>query len=232
MHFITYPADVKNNTKNVFLYCVEQALIILSPLTPFITEELFQRLPYRNSKAESICQAEFPSDISYIDDSVEIMGDYLLDITHGTLSVLTQFKIPNSKPKICVYSTDKAIVDLVKEESSVIATLARASSVTSVTDKNDKSIEGWLINVINSHIDVFLDIKDKIDINKEVARLNGTLAEKQKYETGIRNKMNKPGYTEKVPENIRKEDKEKLDKILIEIAKVQESIDNLNKLKK
>ena len=69
----TYPADVKNNTKNVFLYCVEQALIILSPLTPFITEELFQRLPYRNSKAESICQAEFPSDVSYIDDSVEII---------------------------------------------------------------------------------------------------------------------------------------------------------------
>ena len=100
-------------------------------------------------------------------------------MNHGTLSVLTQFKIPNSKPKICVYSTDKAIVDLVKEESSVIATLARASSVTSVTDKNDKSIEGWLINVINSHIDVFLDIKDKIDINKEVARLNGTLASRK-----------------------------------------------------
>ena len=227
-----YPEDVKNNTKNVFLYCIEQALIILSPLTPFITEELFQRLPHRVSKAESIIEAEFPTDISYIDDAIDKQGDNILEITHGILSVLTQFKIPNSKPKIGVYSTEKEIVDIVKAEPNVIAILARASSVIGTMDKGDKAIQGWLSNVINSHIDVFLDIKDKIDINKEIERLNGNMAEKKKYETGIRNKMGKPGYMEKVPENIRKEDKEKLDKILIEISKIQESIDNLNKLKK
>ena len=69
--------------------------------------------------------------------------------------------LPNSKPKIGVYSTEKEIVDIVKAEPNVIAILARASSVIGTMDKGDKAIEGWLSNVINSHIDVFLDIKDK-----------------------------------------------------------------------
>ena len=223
-------ADIKNNTKNVFLYCIEQALILLHPLTPFITEELFQRLPHRNSTAESICVASFPTDVSYIDDKVETIGDLVLDITHGGLSVLSQFKIQNSKPKMCIYSTDKEVVELVKKESGVIAALARCCSVSAVDNKEDENVKGWLSNVINSTVDIYLDIKDKIDIKKEIVRLEGTLVEKRKFESGIRNKMEKKEYEEKVPEHIRKEDAEKLNKMLIEIGKVEESIANLKKL--
>ena len=42
--------------------------------------------------------------------------------------------------------------------------------------------------------------------------------------------MAKKEYEEKVPEHIRKEDAEKLNKMLIEIGKVEESIANLKKL--
>ena len=44
--------------------------------------------------------------------------------------------------------------------------------------------------------------------------------------------MNRKDYAEKVPENIRKEEKDKLEKCKIEKVKILESINNLNVLKK
>ena len=44
--------------------------------------------------------------------------------------------------------------------------------------------------------------------------------------------MAKKEYKDKVPENIRKEDQEKLDKMNVEVKKIEESIENLKKLKK
>ena len=56
------------------------------------------------------------------------------------------------------------------------------------------------------------------------------MTEKNKYADGINKKMQKKDYL-KAPENIRKEDQEKLDNCKIEIKKIEENIQKLEKLK-
>ena len=51
-----YDSECKNNTRNILLKCIESGLIILHPLMPFITEELYQRIPGGKNKAESNCK--------------------------------------------------------------------------------------------------------------------------------------------------------------------------------
>ena len=222
--------NIKNNIKNVFLYVIENALIIMHPLMPFITEELFQRLPFKKNKAESICISEFPKNISYIDDEVEKLGEQIDLITHGMKSVLSQFQINKTKPKSAIYTNDDKLKDIINKEKEVIATLGNVGEIILINDKNDEKIKGWLSNVISSNLDVYLDIKDKIDIDKEIERLKKSLDERKKYAEGINNKMNKKDYI-KAPENIRKETQEKLDNCNIEIKKIEENIENLGKLK-
>ena len=226
-----YDEETKNNTKNVFLYIFECGLIILHPLTPFLTEELFQRLPTRNSKAPSICVSEYPKDEGYEDPSVENKAQDILDLTHGVLSVLSQFQILNSKPKINISTTDKDLEKIIEEEKEVVNGLARCSEI-SLKKKDDKSIEGWLSNVINERIDVFLDIKDKINLDNELKRLNKNLAEKEKYVLNLKKKVENPDYQKRVKEDVQKEDKDKLTKAETEIVKIKESIEKLHKLKK
>ena len=226
-----YDEETKNNTKNVFLYIFECGLIILHPLTPFLTEELFQRLPARNSKAPSICVSEYPKDEGYEDPSVENMAQDILDLTHGVLSVLSQFQILNSKPKINISTTDKDLEKIIEEEKEVVNGLARCSEI-SLKKKDDKSIEGWLSNVINERIDVFLDIKDKINLDNELKRLNKNLADKEKYVLNLKKKVENPDYQKRVKEDVQKEDKDKLSKAETEIVKIKESIEKLHKLKK
>jgi len=222
--------NVKNNIKNVFLYVLENALIIMHPLMPFITEELFQRLPFKKSKVESICISEFPKNISYIDDEVEKLGEQIDLITHGMKSVLSQFHINKTKPKSAIYTNDEKLKEMINKEKEVIATLGNVGEIIIINDKNDEKIKGWLSNVISSNLDVYLDIKDKIDIDKEIERLKKSLDERKKYAEGINNKMKKKDFI-KAPENIRKETQEKLDNCNIEIKKIEENIENLGKLK-
>jgi len=53
--------DRKAVSRRVLYTCLDYGLRLLSPFMPFITEELFQRLPRKNVEIPSICVAPFPS---------------------------------------------------------------------------------------------------------------------------------------------------------------------------
>jgi valyl-tRNA synthetase len=226
-----YDEETKTNTKNVFLYIFECGLIILHPLTPFLTEELFQRLPARNSKAPSICISSFPIDEGYKDLEVDKNASDIFDIIHEVQSILQEFNILNAKPKLNISTTDKTIEKIIVEEKEVIKGLSKSSEIT-VKSKDDKEIEGYLSHVINERIDVFLDIRDKINLDGELTRLNKNLADKEKYINGLRKKISNKEYQKRAKEELVKEDNQKLEKAEAEMKKIQESIENLNKLKK
>lgn len=54
--------EAKKAARNALFTCLDYGLKLLHPTMPYLTEELFQRLPHRkDSKPESICIAAFPS---------------------------------------------------------------------------------------------------------------------------------------------------------------------------
>ena len=53
--------DEKSITRNVLYTCLDTGLRLLHPFMPFVTEELYQRLPRRQSAdPESICVTLYP----------------------------------------------------------------------------------------------------------------------------------------------------------------------------
>lgn len=218
-------ADVKNISKNVLIKCIESGLKLLHPLMPFITEELYQRLP-KELDAESICISKFPEvEENFIDDSLEKQADVLFDISHKILSILSQFQINKIKPNLCIHTEEVWLKELINNESVLLATLSRTSNVKIIEHKNDTLVDGWLVNVYNSSTDFYLDLKDLIDVNKEVERLNKNLKEKEKFKEELEKKIS--GYGQKVPEETKIMNAEKLTNTLIEMDKINLSIKSL-----
>ena len=153
------------------------------------------------------------------------------DLTHGVQSVLQQFQILNSKPQINISTTDTKFEKILQEEIEVVKGLSKVGEVL-LKKKDDKDISGWINNIINDRIDVFLNIRDKIDLDKELIRLNKNLSDKEKYVLGIKKKIDNKDYQKRVKAEIQKEDKEKLENAETEIKKIKESLENLSKLKK
>ncbi len=54
--------EAKKAARNTLFRCLDSGLRLLHPTMPYLTEELFQRLPHRQdaSRPESICIAAFP----------------------------------------------------------------------------------------------------------------------------------------------------------------------------
>lgn len=66
--------DAKRAARNTLFRCLDSGLRLLHPTMPYLTEELFQRLPFRaeSARPESICIAPFPRDQkSFADEKVE-----------------------------------------------------------------------------------------------------------------------------------------------------------------
>ena len=62
-------AASKDASLNTLYICLDYALKMLHPTMPYLTEELYQRLPHCDeSRAESICIAPFPVDCAQFKD--------------------------------------------------------------------------------------------------------------------------------------------------------------------
>jgi len=65
--------NAKIGTRNTLFICLDYGLKMLHPTMPYLTEELYQRLPHlQEQKSESICIAAFPQELaSFEQEGVE-----------------------------------------------------------------------------------------------------------------------------------------------------------------
>ena len=87
--------------------------------------------------------------------------------------------------------------------------------------KDDKEIEGWLSNVINDRINVFLDIKNKINLDNELNRLNKNLGDKEKYILNLKKKIENKDYQKRVKEEDKRKIKKSLKKLRLKLRKLK-----------
>lgn len=214
-----------NISKNVLIKCIEAGLKILHPLMPFITEELYQRLPIKH-EAESICISNFPKyEEHFVDNNLDKQSETLFNLSHSVLSIISQFQITKIKPNLTIYTEEAWLRDLLEKEKLLLSTLSRTSNVSIISNKSDPSVKGWLVNVFNSTTDMYLDLKNLIDVEKEIERLVKNLKEKTKFKEDLEKKI--AGFGEKVPEDARKTSVDKLNNTNIEIEKINSSISSL-----
>ena len=63
--FASAGSDRIATAKAVLHACLDNGLKLISPFMPYISEELYQRLPNLDSKVESICVKKYPKDLIF-----------------------------------------------------------------------------------------------------------------------------------------------------------------------
>uniref|UniRef100_A0A452UE64 Valine--tRNA ligase n=1 Tax=Ursus maritimus TaxID=29073 RepID=A0A452UE64_URSMA len=91
--------------------CLDVGLRLLSPFMPFVTEELFQRLPRRTLQAPpSLCITPYPepSECSWKDPEAEAAMDLALSITRAVRSLRADYNLTRIRPDCFLEVTDEA----------------------------------------------------------------------------------------------------------------------------
>jgi valyl-tRNA synthetase len=150
----------KRSAQATLYTCLENGLKMLHPLMPFITEELYQRLPRRpNDTAESIMIASYPEERpDWNHPESESDYDIILSIVRAARSLLADYNI-KSNAKLYVQANDNEMKSLSERESQTFQTLIKGvETVTIVTSEKDIPV-GCAATTISTRCNVYLMVK-------------------------------------------------------------------------
>jgi valyl-tRNA synthetase len=117
---------------DVLLTVLDRALRLLHPVMPFLTEELWQRLPGHEAiHPETICLAPYPRrEEAWEDDAVEAGTDALTQVVTRVRALRAEMGLtPKAKIDLHLQSGDAGVGRLLAEQAPLIQFLTRVESV-------------------------------------------------------------------------------------------------------
>uniref|UniRef100_A0A673LJ00 Valine--tRNA ligase n=1 Tax=Sinocyclocheilus rhinocerous TaxID=307959 RepID=A0A673LJ00_9TELE len=220
--YLVMNSHISDICRQTLYTCLEVGLRLLSPLMPFVTEELFQRLPRRlaQDSTSSICVTPYPetSEVS------RVFGLFQIFISR---CVTRDCFISVSGYLQCIDSDTAA---LVQTYGLQIQTLSYSQAIYPVVGGDSTIPQGCAVAIASDKCTVHLMLKGLIDLEKEVTKLTAKKGELEKQMEKMNEKMAKNDYKEKVPVKVQEADAEKLRQNETELQKVNEAIENFRKM--
>lgn len=223
-------SDMGSTARHTLYTCLDTALRLISPFMPFISEELYQRLPRRGPELPpSICVTPYPEADEYpwrnlnLEDNVE----FVQRIIHAVRSRRSEYNLPNkTKTDLYIRCSEDGLADMLRTFDVALKTLSYSNEIILLTGETPPP-DGCAIFPVSDKCDVHLLLKGLIDPAKEISKLQ----QKQEKLTGQLTKLKEAiaveNYESKVPEEVRKANSEKLSQLEGELQKVVDAIESL-----
>ena len=213
----------KNNAFLIARDILKKVLLILHPISPFITEEIWSYL--KNEDDKDIIVSSWPKmgaeGFPYNEERVTSLKEIVVAIR----TIRSELNVPPTKKIDALISikdsSDKSLFDDLK---TMIMSLTNLESlnIEMNLDKPDQSAVGICKSCV-----VYVPLGDLVNPEEEILKLNKRLQEIDGFIKGIETKLNNKAFTDKAPEKIVNYEKSKLDDFIIEREKIIANIEML-----
>lgn len=208
--------------------CLELGLKLISPFMPFISEELFQRLPRADDKIPSICVSQYPDEKSspWRNEDIEKEFELVQRAVKMIRSVRSDYNLQNkTKTEAFVVCSDNLIQNTLEKFSSSLSTLSYSTIHFEETPPS-----GCAILTISDKCEIHLVLKGLIEPEKEISKLEKKMEFLKQSILKLNQAMQDAGYMIKVPEEVRTSNSEKLTQSEGELERVTKAIETLKLL--
>jgi valyl-tRNA synthetase len=112
----------KARTQRVLVHCLDQALRLLHPYMPYITEDLWMRLPLAERDAPSLCVAPWPvSDPAWRDEAASSQAQIEIDMITGLRAIRGENKIAAAdKPSVYIQTANTQLIAAIQASQNNI----------------------------------------------------------------------------------------------------------------
>ena len=200
----------RQTAQYVLGYVLERTLRLLHPFMPFITEEIWQHIPH---EGKSIMVSQWPAEDKSIADLIDEDSESSMTTIMETIKTIRALRLevnaaPSKKSEVVLNFTDESLRQVFADNEGYLTVLASAEPVTHMAAGAEKP-ENAMAGVVNG-VEIFLPLKDLIDVEKETARLNGEMAKLEKEISRLDKKLSNQGFLAKAPADVVAGEKEKL----------------------
>ena len=220
--------DARLQTQRNLVYVLDNALRLLHPAMPFVTEAIWENVPHAEGEAPALMMAKWPepeSLASLVDEESERAVSLLCDVVSAVRSTRARYGISPKQELPVVLRAGFENARVLEGLKSQIISMARASELSIVPSDAHKPAESAC--VVAHGCEVYCVLTGLIDFDAERARLTKERATLQKDEAKFAKKLSNPGFLAKAAPEIVEKDTAKLAELRDKLARVEEQLAEL-----
>jgi valyl-tRNA synthetase len=214
---------VERRTAQFVLWSVlEKALRLLHPFMPFITEEIWQRLPHQGP---SLCVAPWPRcEPQWIDEGVEEEMGILQEVITCLRRLRSEMGIsPSIRLHGLAVALEEGRGELVERHLDYVISQARLSSLEMVNEVDDPSAYA---KGLAGGMELFLPLQER-DFREETERIKREIARLEEECARFQSKLSNDQFLAKAPPEIVQKERRKLADSMLKIESLKEQLDLL-----
>ena len=220
----------EDSTRAAALWTLKQVLInalkLMHPFMPFITEELFMHI---QDEEETIMTSQWPvykEEWNFKENEAEI--DAIKEAVRNIRNIRAEMNVgPSKKVHVYVVSENEGVRYIFEHSKVFFKTLAHASEVTVQTDK--AGIGEDAVSVVVQDATIYMPLAELVDFAKEIERLEKEKTKLEKEVDRVVKKLANQGFVAKAPAHVIEEEKAKEEKYKAMLAQVEERLAQLKK---
>ena len=217
-------AQRKDTALQVLVYVLDQTLRLLHPFMPFITEEIWQSLPERESALIVAKWPEAREALSFKTEEAHM--ESVMNAIRAIRNRRAEMNVPPSKKATLYVLTSTPQV--FTEGEGFIQRLAYADKVE-LLEKEPENLNG-LVTCATADAKLYIPMGQLVDIAKEQERISKELDKARKNLASLNGKLSNENFTSRAPEAVVNAEQEKAKKAADLIAALEESLAALKAL--
>ena len=196
---------IKAETQATMAWVLDQCLVLLHPIMPFITEELWG---VAGTRAKMLVHADWPTYTAadLVDPAADAEMNWTISLIEGIRSARAQMNVPvGLYVPVVMTEADDAARGAYANNEVMIKRLARIGEVSEAATAPKGSI-----TIPTNGATFALPLADIIDVGAEKARVQKALEKLGKELGGLRGRLNNPSFVASAPEEVVDEARENL----------------------
>jgi valyl-tRNA synthetase len=212
--------EARSLARSIAAFVLEKILVLLHPVMPFITEEIWQKLPHTSG---SIMKAAFPeAQVEKIDLEAEKQMETLMTVIVAIRNIRGEMNIsPALKVEVVCLCGQGQELEILKEHQRTVTDLGKVSRLT-IARAGEIGKPKHAAGAVVGNVEVFVVLKDILDFESESNRLQKELAKLEKEFGLTHRKLSNDDFLQKAPQDVIEKEREKS-------AHLGEKIEKLNR---
>ena len=212
--------------QGVLVYALEQALRLMHPIMPFLTEEIWQQLPLGAERSPSLMIASWPcAQVASIDAAAEAEMSFLQDVISATRMIKSELNVPpGRKVQLVLSCASQLAVDRLQTNLSFLQALAGAESVEIGNALPQPPSSG---SAVVGDVEIFVPLEGLIDTDAEGRRLRKEIGKFEGLVSGLDKKLSNEGFLQKAPPAVVDKERQRLGEYRSNLQKLMASLEAL-----
>ena len=212
-----YGEKIDQESKTELIKLFEKNLKILHPFMPFLTEEIYQNIPHKNT-SDPLTISSWPANEKYFSSIVDEF-----EITKEIISNIRNYR----KEKNISFKTSLDLYYLPNGNNLSNIEIIKKIAIIDKLEESTKEKFDVVTSFLIKKFEFFIPLEEGFDKDKEINKLKKELDYQRSFLKSVEIKLKNENFIKNAPENIIEKEKQKINDSKQKIDSIIKSIDDL-----